>query len=175
MRGELAIRIRPEEPDDRDRVYEILVAAFGGRAEAELVERLRGRVSPEISLVAELGGQVVGHVYFSPVQVGEPPRSAVGLAPVAVDPGCQRRGIGSALCQRGLEACLDLDEPVVFVLGHADYYPRFGFEPALARGLYYKSEAFAGSFFVAELSEGALSGYEGEVRYHAAFDESDGA
>lgn len=165
------IRIRPEAPVDRERVHEIVAAAFGREEEAALVDALRGRVSPELSLVAESAGDIVGHIYFSPVRVGEAGRPALGLAPVSVDPSCQGRGVGSELCRRGLVACLALGEPVVFVLGHADYYPRFGFEPALPRGLYYRDERFAPSFFVACLEEGALAGYAGEVRYHPAFEE----
>lgn len=164
------ITIRPEREDDHGRVHEIHVAAFGGPAEAGLVDAMRGKVSPEVSLVAEMAGRVVGHVYFSPVHVGESGRQAMGLAPVAVDPACQRGGIGSALCRSGLARCRELGQPVVFVLGHADYYPRFGFEPALPHGLFYKNEHFAPSFFVADLAGAGLSGFAGEVRYHPAFD-----
>ena len=170
--SELSITIRPEEPGDHARVHEITAAAFGQGAEAALVDRMRGRVEPEISLVAvDTGQEVVGHIYFSPVRVGTSERPAIGLAPVSVDPRCQGRAVGSALCRRGLEECLAIREPVVFVLGHSDYYPRFGFEPARPRGLYYKNEHFDPSFFVAELAKGALAGFEGEVHYRPEFDE----
>jgi putative acetyltransferase len=172
--SELDVEIRPEQPSDRERVFEINAAAFGSEVEPNLVEQMRGQVSPEISLVAalgrELGGELVGHIYFSPVHVGESRRPAIGLGPVAVDPACQRKNVGSQLCRRGLELCLELDEPVVFVLGHPDYYPRFGFRPALPHGLYYRNEHYAPAFFVAELREGALAGFEGEVVYHEAYD-----
>jgi putative acetyltransferase len=164
------IRIRPECEADHARVHEIHSAAFGGSAEADLVDAMRGRVSPEVSLVAEIAGRVVGHVYFSPVHVGESRRPAMGLAPVAVDPACQRGGVGSALCRSGLARCRELRQPVVFVLGHADYYPRFGFEPALPHGLFYKNEHFAPAFFVVDLDGAGLSDFAGEVRYHPAFD-----
>jgi putative acetyltransferase len=173
--SELEVRIREEVPSDRERVHEIVAAAFGGEVEADLVEKMRGRVSPEISLVAvssgDVGDEIIGHIYFSPVRVGESGR-AMGLGPVAVDPACQQRAVGSKLCRRGLERCLEIGEPVVFVLGHPDYYPRFGFEPALPHGHYYRNEHYAPAFFVAELQPGALEGYEGEVFYHEAYDET---
>jgi putative acetyltransferase len=170
--SELLVVIRPERPEDRARVHEIVAAAFESEVEAELVEKMRGRVEPEISLVAESDSELVGHVYFSPVRVGDDERLAMGLGPVAVDPGCQQRGVGSALCRRGLELCLEIDEPVVFVLGHPGYYPRFGFEPAKPHGLYYRNEHYAPAFFVATLREGALAGFGGEVRYDEAYDDT---
>jgi len=169
--SEAEIRIRPEEPRDHARVREIVAAAFGQPDEARLVDALRGRVDPEISLVAETpDGRVVGHIFFSPVHVGGDGRCAMGLAPVSVDPACQNAAIGSRLCREGLEACRALGEDVVFVLGHPSYYPRFGFQPARPHGLYYEDERFDGAFFVAELAPGALDGFRGEVRYHPAFD-----
>jgi putative acetyltransferase len=174
--SELDITIRHERPEDRERVWEIHRAAFGRDVEADLVDALRGNAKPEISLVAIEGGEddgrIVGHVYLSRVHVGDARRPAMGLAPVGVDPSVQQRDVGGKLCRRGLEECRVLGEPVVFVLGDAAYYPRFGFEPALPRGLYYKSEAFASGFFVAILEDGAADGLEGEVFYHPAFDEA---
>jgi putative acetyltransferase len=169
--SEERVAIRAEEPRDHARVHEIVAAAFGKDAEARLVDALRGRVAPEISLVAEdARGTLCGHVYFSPVRVGRAGRPAIALGPVAVDPACQNRAVGSQLCRRGLEACRAIGEHVVFVLGHPTYYPRFGFRPARPHGLYYKNEHYDGAFFVAELSPGALEGLEGEVRYRPEFD-----
>ena len=165
------IAIRPEEPRDHDRVREIVTAAFGQDVEARLVDALRGGGPPEISLVAEdESGIVVGHVFFSGVRVGAKERPAIALAPVSVVPARQSDGIGAELCRRGLEACRDLGENVVFVLGHPDYYPRFVFEPARPHGLFYQSKEFDAAFFVAELEPGALAGFEGEVRYRPEFD-----
>ena len=168
--SDLVIAIRAEQPGDYQRVHEIIALAFGKEDEAVLVDRLRGNVDPEISLVAVQGDEIVGHIYFSPVRVGDASRRAIALAPVAVDPGCQQKAVGSKLCRRGLEECRNLGEPVVFVLGHPTYYPRFGFEPAWPRGLYYKNEGFDPAFFVAELEPDALEGFEGEVRYRPEFD-----
>ena len=170
----LPIAIRPECSGECERVFAIHERAFGRPGEARLVDALRGRTQPQISLVAEIeGAGVVGHVFFSPVQVIDGPehRSALALGPVAVDPARQGLGVGSELCRRGLDACLALDEPVVFVLGHARYYPRFGFEAARPRGFFYKSAEFDSAFFVAELVPGALAGYAGEVVYPLEFDE----
>jgi putative acetyltransferase len=192
-RGNVAIR--PEEPRDRRAIFELNASAFPQPAEAKLVDALRAANAATISLVAEREGRVVGHILFSPVCVeggrrdGRPTRSepqasevhrvgegssfvAQGLAPMAVDPDCQRDGIGSALVRAGLDACRRDRHPIVFVLGHADYYPRFGFELAASRGLQYEGgTGFAPVFFVAELEEGALAGRTGVVHYHAAFAE----
>jgi putative acetyltransferase len=169
--SEERVAIRAEEPRDHARVHEIVAAAFGREDEARLVDALRGRVAPELSLVAEgADGTLLGHVYFSPVRVGRSAKPAMALGPVAVDPGCQNRAVGSRLCRRGLEACRAIGEHVVFVLGHPTYYPRFGFRPARPHGLYYKNEHFDAAFFVTELSPGALAGFEGEVCYRPEFD-----
>lgn len=171
------VHIRAEEPRDYEHVFEIHAAAFPGPEEARLVERLRTTASPLVSLVAEAAvGELLGHILFSPVEVvsrvaGGERRHAMALAPVGVDPASQQAGVGFALCRAGLAACLAIGQPVVFVLGHSTYYPRFGFEPARPHGLFYKHEGFDGSFFVAELSPGALYGFEGEVVYLPAFDE----
>jgi putative acetyltransferase len=168
------VTVRPEVAGDHARVLEIQQAAFGGPAEAKLVAALRPTAEPQVSLVAETAeGDVVGHIFFSPVDVVGPAgtKRAMGLGPVGVDVATQRRGVGRALCRAGLDACLALGEPVVFVLGHATYYPHFGFEPARARGLFYKSERFDPSFFAIELAPGALDGFTGEVVYRPEFDE----
>ncbi len=89
---------------------------------------------------------------------------------MAVAPERQKQGVGSRLVRAGLDACRALGEDVVVVLGHAEYYPRFGFEPAAARGLRYRGPDFDPHFFVAELRPGALEGVSGRVRYHPEFE-----
>ena len=167
-----AISIRKERDDDRAEVHEVNRKAFPTSAEADLVDALRGAARPWISLVAETGGRVVGHILFTPVRVvgEEGERTALGLAPMAVHPEYQNRGIGSRLVRAGLEACRAQGHPVVFVLGHADYYPRFGFQPAAPRGLHYKGPEFDPYFMVAELEPGALEGWAGRVEYRPEFE-----
>jgi putative acetyltransferase len=166
--------IRPEEARDERAIFGIHARAFPSDGEARLVDALRAAGAATISRVAACGGQVVGHVLFSPVRVEGPGGSfaALGLAPVAVAPERQRDGIGSALVRAGLAACLDAGHPIVFVLGHSAYYPRFGFAPAAPRGLFYadRTRDYTPVFFVAELEPGALAGRTGVVRYRPEFD-----
>ncbi len=165
--------IREETAADRSVVQNVLIRAFSTNGEAALVEALRGRTDPQISLVAERDGEgVVGHILFTPVSIETPAGAhpALGLAPMAVTPACQRQGIGSALVEAGLAACSEVGAQTVFVLGHPDYYPRFGFEPAWRYGLYYGKPGPNPAFFVQALVAGALDGASGECRYHPAFD-----
>ncbi len=163
--------VRPERSEDFEAIEAIHTQAFGQPGEAALVRALRSEAWPYLGLVAEQtgSGRVVGHIAFSPVRIegGSPP--ALGLGPLAVAPSLQKLGIGSALMRAGLERCAAIAQ-IVVVLGHAAYYPRFGFRPASPLGLRYRSETFDPSFFVLELEPGALSGIAGWVRYHEAFE-----
>jgi putative acetyltransferase len=166
-----SVEIRAELPGDRDAVHDVQARAFGRRQEADLVDALRGRVEPSISLVAVDADTVVGHVFFSPVRIeddGSESR-AIALAPLAVVPEHQKLGIGSRLVAAGLAACRELAEDVVFVLGHPAYYPRFGFEPAGERGLHYRDLPSDPAFMLIELAPNALRGRAGRVRYDEAF------
>ncbi len=165
--------IRPEEPADTAAVYEIVERAFGSPLEARLVDELRETADPRVSLVATCDDRVVGHVFFSPVRVGaddpsDPP--AMGLGPVGVLPDRQGEAIGSKLCVAGLERVRVLGSPFCVVLGHPTYYPRFGFAPAAARGLYFLAGVDLPAFMVLELEPGALGGRAGLVRYAPEFD-----
>ncbi|WP_200875856.1 GNAT family N-acetyltransferase [Lysobacter antibioticus] len=144
-------------------------AAFAGHDEAELIERLRADGLVRLSLVAIGGERVVGHVMFTTLHVVVDGClvDALCLAPVSVLPQYQRRGVGSMLIREGLARSKALGCEAVVVLGHAAYYPRFGFSAALASKL---AAPFAGESFMAlELVEGALSGEAGEVVYPPAF------
>jgi len=146
-------------------------AAFGGRLEADLVEALHREGAAVVALVAEIEGDVVvGHILFSPVSV-EPatPRRILGLAPMAVAPGFQARGIGTRLVREGLERCRAAGVEAVVVLGHTEYYPRFGFRPAHTFGLHCGYDVPADVFMALELVPGALRDVSGLVRYHDAF------
>jgi len=162
--------IRPEARGDHARVRVVNVAAFETPAEADLVDALRIQARPLVSLVAEEYGAIAGHIMFSPVTLpGHPALALMGLAPMAVEPARQRAGIGSALVRAGLEACRRLAAGAVVVLGHPDYYPRFGFVPGVRIGLGCEYDVPAEAFMVLELRPGALRGATGRVQYHAAF------
>ncbi len=130
------IVIRSEEKKDWAAIHALNSAAFRSPAEADLVDALRRQAHPAISLLAEDSQTVVGHIMFSPVVLpGYPELRIMGLAPMAVLPQHQRRGIGSALVRAGLAECRKLGFGAVVVLGHPDYYPRFGFSPASRFGI----------------------------------------
>lgn len=165
------LMIRPEEPGDREAVQEVNLFAFDSDLEARIVDGVREMGEPFISLVAELDGRVIGHILFSPVEIDGTGAGLVfaGLAPMAVRPEHQRRGIGSLLVQQGLDACRAAGTRLVFVLGHRDYYPRFGFVPARGHGLHFTAPELDAYFFVLELVPGALGDVSGRVAYHELF------
>ena len=162
--------IRPERPQDQDAVRTLNERAFGGREEADIVEALHRAQAVVVALVAQAGAAVVGHILFSPVEVEEANgKRLVGLAPMAVAPNHQRRGIGSQLVREGLAHCRAAGVDGVVVLGHAEYYPRFGFVPAAQFGLRCGYDVPADVFMAIELTPDALGGVSGLVRYHDAF------
>ena len=164
------MRIRREELQDLQQIRAINIAAFGGPAEAHIVDTLRAEASDVISFVAEDDGEIVGHIMFSPVRVvGAPDLRAMALAPVAVAPQRQRLGIGSALVRTGLEECQRSGAAAVFVVGHPAYYPRFGFSRASGFGFQCEFDVPDDAFMVAELVPGALSAHSGTVHFHEAF------
>jgi putative acetyltransferase len=164
------MRIRSQTKADRVAVRAVNELAFETPAEADLVEALHGRDLSLVSLVAEVDGKVVGHILFSPVTLTEHSHlNFMGLAPMAVLPDYQRQGIGSALVRQGLTHCKDRGYRAVVVVGHAAYYPRFGFVPAGRYGLRCEYDVPADVFMVAELEAGALNGASGLVRYDDAF------
>jgi putative acetyltransferase len=164
------MHIRPERRTDIPGIRAVNLAAFGTSVEADLVEALRQQADPIISLVAEDGGALVGHILFSPVTlIAHPELRAIGLAPMAVVPARQRQGIGSALVHDGLRRCRTLGFGVAVVLGHAEYYPRFGFTPASHFDLRSEYDVPEEIFMVLEFEQGTLKGKSGTIRYHPAF------
>lgn len=163
--------IRPEVPEDIPKIREINIEAFDTEAEADLVDALRKSGIPLISLVAEDNDRLVGHILFSPVslQCDRPDISIAGLAPMAVILKYQRKGIGSMLVQEGLKRCRESGYAAVVVLGYPEYYPRFGFVPAVRYGIKSEYEVPDEVFMVKELEPGDLNGCQGIVRYHEAF------
>lgn len=160
--------IRPARELDHPRVREVVTAAFGRADEADLVDRLRSDGDVLVELVAERSAEIVGHVLFSKLAlVGEADTvPGAALAPVSVIPAHQGRGAGSALIQAGIDACRDQGLGTVVVLGHPDYYPRFGFSAELARRV---QAPFSGPSFMAfELTPGVLKAPY-RARYAPAF------
>jgi putative acetyltransferase len=166
------VAVRPERAGDARGIRAVLAAAFGRTDEADLVEALRVSDAwlPGLSLVAVVDEDVVGHVLFTRATIGGA-HQALALAPLAVEPSLQRQGIGDALVRAGLAAARSLGERVVVVLGHPSYYPRFGFEPAVPRGLtsVFARGEHAHSFMALPLQPGALEGVRGRVDYAAEF------
>lgn len=165
------ITIRPETSTDWSAIHSVNRRAFGRETEARLVDAIRASAHflPELSLVAVDAACIVGHVLFSGIHIRTVGRivPALALAPVAVLPERQNQGIGSALIRHGLEQCRRLGHGIVVVVGHPNYYPRFGFSSARAKGL---EAAFPdAAFMVQELLPGALDGACGTVEYPPAF------
>ncbi|NNC38471.1 MAG: N-acetyltransferase [Acidimicrobiales bacterium] len=156
--------IRTERPDDISAIFQVEAAAFETDMEARLVDILRGDGDLTVSLVAENDGEIVGHIALSPMQG---PVRTMGLGPVAVRPDLQKRGIGSKLINAALDIARNMDIQAVFLLGHAEYYPRFGFSPELAAPF---TSPFAGPNFMAkELEKDCLKDKTGKVEYAPGF------
>jgi putative acetyltransferase len=165
-------KIRPEHQADILSIRTVNQAAFSTSTEADLVDALRERARPIVSLVADEDGAIVGHIMFSPVTLlPHPDLHIMGLAPMAVVPARQRHRIGSALVHEGVERCRELGFAAVVVLGHARYYPRFGFTPASRFSLRCEYDVPDEVFMAIELDAGTLRGRSGTIRYHAAFTE----
>lgn len=171
----MTTHIRTENEADYEQVYQVNYTAFGNREyEAELVERIRDTpyFVPQLSLVAELEGEIVGHILLSLAKVvdGEVRHEVIALAPIAVKPAYQKQGIGKQLIQEGLKRCEELGYSIVLLIGHPTYYPKFGFKPARQYGLELKQfEVSDDVFMVYELRENELQRIQGELKYPAAF------
>jgi len=165
--------IRLEKPEDIPAIRIVNERAFGRPAEADLVDALRRNGKASISLVAVDDGSIVGHIYFSPVTIQSKGTELMGagLAPLAVIPERQNQRIGSMLVEQGLRLCREDGHPYVVVLGHPNYYPRFGFVPAGRFGIKSEYDVADEVFMVMELREGALRGCAGVVKYQPEFNE----
>jgi len=169
------ITIRKEQLEDRQAVYTVHRLAFGQDEEAILVDRLRENKQafiPDLSLVATFGQEITGHILFTEIRIvngnGEE-FASLALAPVSVAPGFQRKGIGSMLIRHGLEVAGQLGYRSAVVLGHATYYPRFGFRPAKTWDIKAPFNVPDDAFMATELVKDGLSGVSGTVRYPDEF------
>jgi putative acetyltransferase len=166
----VTMRIRTEDEADRAAIHAVNRAAFGTVVEANLVDVLRRKAPQFVSLVADVDDAIVGHIVFSKVWLtGRDDLRLMALGPMAVAPDYQRKGIGSALVRAGLTSCRQLGCQGVVVLGHAEYYPRFGFSPAVRYAIRSEYDVPEDVFMVVELEAGALRGASGVVRYDEAF------
>jgi putative acetyltransferase len=164
------IEVHQEQPAHREAIQQLYLAAFDNGPEAALVDRLRASCREYLAFVAVDNDEVVGHILFTPVTVQASDAIGMGLAPMAVLPSQQRKGIGSRLVRHGLEYLRESDCPFVIVLGHPEYYPRFGFEVALNYKLRSQWEAVPDeAFMVMAFTPDALPKQGGVVRYRDEF------
>ena len=171
------LTIRPETVDDFPAVREVVNLAFQNddEGEADLIDALRAEpaYTPELSLVAEINGEIVGHIMFSDAYIetdnGRIP--AICLGPLAVHPDWQQKGIGTKLGAEGLEACRRLGHRIAVVIGHSSYYPRFGFERGRPLGIEMVLGRREESRMVITLVPGALDGVRGTVYFSPVFGE----
>jgi putative acetyltransferase len=169
------IHIRLEKPQDVPSIHAVNEQAFGQPAEADIVDKLRLNCPEALSFVAVDEDHVVGHIFFSPATVDSKKGTVdgMGLAPMAVLPEQQREGIGSSLVEHGLKMLRGRRCPFVIVLGHPEYYPRFGFEPASRYGLTSQWEGVPDeAFMVLVFDKSRMDGVSGVARYRDEFDEA---
>jgi putative acetyltransferase len=164
------MEIRPEQKRDQAAVYRLNVSAFATDAEARLVNALRKQASPVVSLVADLDGEIGGHILFSPVRHSACAGALImGLAPMAVAAAVRNQGIGSALIDAGITACARLGAGAIVVLGHPGFYARRGFAPASGFGIGCEYDVPDEAFMAIELAPRFLAGKPGTISYHECF------
>lgn len=170
----LKVDIRLEDASDFPAVYNVNSCAFKRITEARLVDRLRLSEAfiPELSLVAVGEGKVVGYILFTRIEIidGEKRTPSLALAPMAVHPDMQKKGIGTLLIRHGLDKARELGYGSVVVLGHAEYYPQYGFEPTTKWNIKAPFHVPENSFLAIELIKDALADVKGMVRYSKEFE-----
>lgn len=167
------LSIQEETPKDINKIYEINKRAFGEEIEAKIVDALRENDELILSLVAKVDNLAIGHIAFSEVKInsGETTHKAIGLGPMAILPEYQRKGYGTKLVEQGLKIISKRDYEIVVVLGHPDFYPKFGFVPSKTYGIQCEFECPPEAFMVKELKPDALKGITGKVYYSSKFSE----
>lgn len=165
------MNIRDELSSDIEKIWKINTDAFGTEDEANLVNALRSSGCSYISLVAETEDKVVGYILFTPVELSGNQNNLkiAGLAPMAVSSQYQNKGIGSKLVKAGLDHCKSLGYDAVVILGHPNYYPKFGFIPSVKFGIKSEYEVPDEVFMILELVQGSLKNHKGIIKYHEAF------
>ena len=172
----MKIIIRQENPNDYTDVYAVNKQAFEEEEEAKLVEMLRrsNAFIPELSLVATIDDNVVGHILFTKIKIIDKDKNeheSLALAPMAVKSNFQRSGIGGILIKKGLDKAREMNFKSIIVLGHDRYYPKFGFEPTTKWNITCPYDVPENVFMGLELVEGGLKNVTGMVKYSQEFDE----
>ncbi|PYS20290.1 MAG: GNAT family N-acetyltransferase [Acidobacteria bacterium] len=162
------IEIREERSDDVPAVRDLNRRAFWQDQESNIVDALRANGAALLSLVATLNGQVVGHIMYSPLSIDGKFEGAA-LGPMAVLPQCQREGIGTKLIEAGNRKLKDDGCPFIIVVGHADYYPRFGFKPASEHGIKCEWDVPDNVFMLLVLDQAKMAGVAGLAKYRPEF------
>ena len=165
------MNIRKEKDSDKEKIWEVNAEAFESEAEANLVNALRDSGISFISLVAEEDREIVAHILFTPVElIGDQScLKLMGLAPMAVLTKLQKKNIGSQLVKTGIEKCSTQGYDAVVVLGHPEYYPKFGFMPSIKFGIKSEYDVPDEAFMVLELKKDSLKDKYGVIKYHTAF------
>lgn len=170
------IVVRKEDKKDYKNIYKLNKSAFGQENESRLVEKIRNGSNfiPELSLIADIDGKIVGHILFSRVKIiKDPIFEILALAPMAVLPEFQGKGVGSKLIKQGMEKAKELGFDSVIVLGHKDYYQRFGFKKASIWNIKCPFEVPDEAFMAVELIDGVLESKAGTVKYPIEFMEDE--
>lgn len=169
--------IRQEKESDKNKVYDVIKSAFENEEvsdhdEHNLVNRLRNSDNfvPELSIVAEHDGDIVGHILFTEIKVGND--VLLALAPVSVSPSMQGKKIGTKLIEEGHKIAKEKGYRGCVVLGHDKYYPKFGYQVSSKFNIKAPFEVPDKNFMVIELLEGGLQGSSGVVEYSKEFFES---
>ena len=164
----MLIEIREEKPGDISAIHELNKLAFEQEQEANIVDELRSNGSARLSLVAVVEGRVVGHIMYSPITIGGTVEGAA-LGPMAVLPEYQGKGVGSELVRNGNQRLKNDGCPYIIVLGHAQYYPRFGFKPARAHGITCEWNVPDNVFMLLVLDDAKMRGVSGLAKYRHEF------
>lgn len=168
------VSIRQEKKDDYDAVFEVNKFAFEQDDEARLIEMLRQSDAfiPELSLVATFDEKIIGHILFTKIKIinEEVETESLALAPMAVRPEFQRKGIGRQLIKHGLDKAREMQNKSIIVLGHEHYYPKFGFVPADKWNIKSPYDVPTNFFMALELVTDGLKGVNGLVKYPKEFE-----
>lgn len=171
----MKITIEAENKGDYEQITRLHTIAFKRDGEARLVEKLRKTPTyiPELSLVAKYRNMIVGHVLFYPIKINAYKKKcdSLALAPISVIPSFQNRKVGSRLIKEGLEKARKLGFKSVIVVGHPEYYPRFGFEKASKYGISAPFNAPDNVVFAIELEKDGLKNCSGTIEYPSEFNE----